>query len=148
MDLAATMGANMGYANTFAALVAGFVISGCTVTNPDGSTTTYTVGASYKPGIPPVGPLSAPGCEGIEILSYASDNDAFSKTFAGRFEIVMRNNNSVARIVYFTVKRHPESYDRNRPEQMSQQIPAASIVNVRADFSPQPPLSVTITKCV
>lgn len=103
--------------------------------------------AQYEtpPGVQPKGPISAPGCDGIEVLRY-SQGRPITDTGLRLYYIELRNRLTYEKIVTVYVERqHVPAYARTA--NLLATVNAGQIASVDLGLSDTPPRAVRIVKC-
>lgn len=97
------------------------------------------------PGVQPKGAVSAPGCDGIEVVRY-SQGQPITDTGLRLYYIELRNRLTYAKVVTVYVERqHVPAYARTA--NLVTSVKAGEIVSMDLGLSDSPPKAVTVLKC-
>ena len=102
-----------------------------------------TSGASRDSPLQAVGPVSAPGCEYIEVLGYAEEKVVVDSLYY----MGLRNNGDVAQIVYIWILPGRSLLGSLPGKEIGIRVNAKQIQNVELGFGPNPPKEVEIKRC-
>lgn len=112
--------------------------------NPYLQQTTSGVPDRLTRGIPPVGPVQAPGCAGIEVVGYATGAPIANSGLRMHF-MALRNTGEYEKIVSLRIVRAgPAETALAAP---SYTIPAKQLKQFDVSLG-EPPRSISVTKCL
>lgn len=152
-------------------LAAGLAIAGCTkedlknLSNAENSLSKSLTAGNNVPsaanaiatntnssteGLAPVGPVTSPGCSGIEVVGYAQANNANASNgmFPNQYYMAIRNTGADAKIVTIHVVRDPRSWQRQQSPLISIKVLPHDLQRVAIDLSLYRPTSVSIDRCL
>lgn len=96
-------------------------------------------------GLEPVGPISKPGCAGIEVIGYAT---TLGKAIDNNYYMTLRNNGSIARIVAIYFRGGPTVLGTRHEGMLNIKMGAGEIEQFHVDYSENAPERVEVTKCL
>ncbi len=105
---------------------------------------------SSTEGLVPVGPVTSPGCSGIEVVGYGQANNANASNgmFPNQYFMAIRNTGEDAKIVTIHVVRDPRSWQRQQSPLISIKVLPHDLQRVAIDLSLYRPISVLIDRCL
>jgi peptidoglycan hydrolase-like protein with peptidoglycan-binding domain len=99
----------------------------------------------YPENWTPLGPIAAPGCEGLEVVEYFERNVGAGMRF---FYMGVRNNTSSARLIEVYVKGYIRPGGSRAEDKRIFNVPAGELFQVELDMNNRPPHRAQAVRCL
>jgi hypothetical protein len=99
----------------------------------------------YPENWTPVGPIAAPGCDGLEVVEYFERNVAAGMRF---FYMGVRNNTSADRLIEVYVKGYIRPGGSRAEDTRMFNVPAGELFQVELDMNKSPPHRAQALRCL